>query len=162
MGDYILVGKHKKCVKWLPTNVDGTLSLETLQSAFPHSTGMCFKIQGECFVIRIQNEFFYPPAGGWNRHDYEPIFDNDGHYENDDDFEGKNNHDDYNDCDEYEEGYDEGDDEHDENYDDGYYDDHQQYNAPEEEDINDLYFRMIRENDGEESIDEGEEDDYED
>ena len=140
MGDYIPVGKHKKCLKWLPTNIDGTVSLEILQSAFPHSSGMCFKVNGECFVIRIQNGNFYPPAGGWNRYDYEPIFDNDGHYENDDDFKGKNNHDDYNDCDEYEEEYDESDDEHDDDYDNT----RQWEKNPEPEDFNEIIYNMMQ------------------
>ena len=152
MGDYILVGKHKRCVKWLPTNVDGTLSLETLQSAFPHSTGMCFKIQGECFVIRIQNEFFYPPAGGWNRHDYEPIFDNDAHYEDDDDFEGKNNHDDYNNCDKYEEEYDESDYEHDDDYDNT----RQWEENPEPEDYSDIIYNIMQKDKQREGYDEWE------
>ena len=77
MVDYIQVGTHKKRLKWLPTEINGTVSWEVLQSAFPHSSGMCFKVNGECFVIRIQNGNFYPPAGGWQRYDYQPIFEDD-------------------------------------------------------------------------------------
>ena len=90
MVDYIQVGIHKKRLKWLPTEIDGTISLEVLQSAFPHSSGMCFKVNNECFVIRIQNGNFYPPAGGWQRYDYEPIFDIDEDDENEYDYDHEN------------------------------------------------------------------------
>ena len=78
---------------YLPIENDNTISLETLQSAFPRSCGLCFEIENKCFVVKLHRGILYPPKEWW-KFCYEPIFDDD--YGTDDEYE---------DGDEYEDEY---------------------------------------------------------
>ena len=150
--------------KYIPVQKEGYILIETFRSIFSKATGMFFNFEGREYVVKLHEGNFYPPINGWGQRLYFPMFvDDDEHYGNDDDYCGND---------------DDDDDEHYENEDDGYYDEHyyeeryyddytedngyngqpQQYNAPEKEDINDVYLRMMREKEEEESYEE----DYDD
>ena len=133
MADYIQVKDAGK-PKYLPVESDDTISLETLQSAFPRSCGLCFEIENKCFVVKLHRGILYPPKEWW-KFCYEPIFDD--HY--DDDYDN----------------------DYDDDYDYDYDDDDQKYrksNPPEKEDINKLYYNLLNgKNDDEVESDYGDE-----
>ena len=107
---------------YLPVESDNTIYLETLQSAFPSSCGLCFYIKNKCVVVKLQRGVLYLPKEWW-KFCYEPIFDDD--------------YDEYEDEDEY-------DDEYDEEYeDDGYDKTNVGVKPPQKEDINALYFNLL-------------------
>ena len=113
---------------YLPVESDNTIYLETLQSAFPSSCGLCFYIKNKCFVVKLQQGILYPPKEWW-KFCYEPIFDDD--------------YDEYEDEDEY-------DDEYDEEYEDDSYDKtNVGVKPPQKEDINELYYNLFKNNDDE-------------
>ena len=116
MVDYIQVKDAGK-PKYLPVESDDTISLETLQSAFPRSCGLCFETENKCFIVRLHRGILYPPKQWW-KFCYEPIFD--------DDYE-----DDYN----YEDDYDDDD--------QAYYEQNNVHDPPEKEDINELYYNLL-------------------
>ena len=60
MVDYIQVKDARK-PKYLPMESDNTVSLETLQSAFPRACGLCFEIENKCFVVKLHRGILYPP-----------------------------------------------------------------------------------------------------
>ena len=123
MADYIQVKDAGK-PKYLPVEGDDTISLETLQSAFPRSCGLCFYIKNKCFVVKLQRGILYPPKEYW-KFCYEPIFD-----------------DDYDDYDDYNDDYDDG------------YKNNVGAKPPQKEDINELYYHVLRDDDqGDDSYD---------
>ena len=101
---------------YLPIESDNTISLETLQSAFPRSCGLCFEIENKCFVVKLHRGILYPPKEWW-KFCYEPIFDDD--YEDD-----------------YDDDYDQEYFEHDRK-------NNVCGNPPEKEDINELYYNLL-------------------
>ena len=127
---------------YLPVESDNTIYLETLQSAFPSSCGLCFYIKNKCFVVKLQRGVLYLPKEWW-KFCYEPIFDDD--------------YDEYEDEDEYDNEYE----------DDEYYqtDDHDKTNIgvkpPQKEDINELYFNLLNEKNDENDYDNSDYDDDE-
>ena len=169
MADYIQIAIDARKPKYLRVEVDNTVSLETLRSAFPRACGLCFEIENKCFVVKLHRGIFYPPRN-WRKFCYEPIIDDveyddgddDYGHENDDqsdhgeeyDYYDKDKDDGYHDDNYYEDRY------HDDHTEDNGYNGHAQYNAPEKEDINDLYFNMVREKHEEELH--NEESDYDD
>ena len=60
---------------YLPVE-ENTVTLETVQSAFPRCCGLCFYVKNKCFVVTLQRGIFYPPKEYW-KYVYEPIFDDD-------------------------------------------------------------------------------------
>ena len=75
MADYMQVKDAGKS-KYLPVESDNTISLETLQSAFPRSCGLSFEIENKCFVVKLHRGILYPPKEWW-KFCYEPILDDD-------------------------------------------------------------------------------------
>ena len=113
---------------YLPVEDNNTVILETLQSAFPRSSGLCFYIKNKCFVVKLHRGILYPPKEYW-KFCYEPIFDDD-YNDWDDDY------DDYND-----------------DYDDGYKN-NVGAKPPQKKDINELYYHVLRDDDqGDDSYD---------
>ena len=125
---------------YLPVESDNTIYLETLQSAFPSSCGLCFYIKNKCFVVKLQRGVLYLPKEWW-KFCYEPIFDDD--------------YDEYEDEDEYDNEYE----------DDGYYQDYGydktnvSIRPQQKEDINMLYNHLL---DDQNDDYDHEEDDYDD
>ena len=125
---------------YLPVESDNTIYLETLQSAFPSSCGLCFYIKNKCFVVKLQRGVLYLPKEWW-KFCYEPIFDDD--------------YDEYGDEDEYDNEYE----------DDGYYQDYGydktnvSIRPQQKEDINMLYNHLL---DDQNDDYDHEEDDYDD
>ena len=114
---------------YLPVENNNTVILETVQSAFMRCCGLCFYVKNKCFVVTLQRGIFHLPKEYW-KFVYEPIYD-----------------DDYDDWD-----------------DDGYeYDDDGYKNKggvkPPQEDINELYYHMLNDDQGDDSY---EDDDYDD
>ena len=108
---------------YLPVEDNNTVILETLQSAFPRSSGLCFYIKNKCFVVKLHRGILYPPKEYW-KFIYNPIFDDD---------------------------YDDWDDDHyNDDYDDGY---NVGVKPPEKEDINQLYFNLLNEKNDENDYD---------
>ena len=77
--------------KYLPVERDNTVSLETLQSAFPHCCGLSFEVESKCFVVKLDRNILFLPTEWW-KYCYQPIYDNyddyedyDENYEDDDD-----------------------------------------------------------------------------
>ena len=124
MADYIQVKDARK-PKYLPVESDNTISLETLQSAFPRACGLCFEIENKCFVVKLHRGILYPPKEWW-KFCYEPILDDDYNEDYDDD---------------YDEDYDD--------YDQEYFEHDRKNNVcgnpPEKEDINMLYYNLLNE-----------------
>ena len=118
---------------YLPVENNNTVILETVQSAFPRCCGLCFYIKNKCFVVKLQRGILYPPKEYW-KFCYEPIFD-----ENYDEYEDE-------DEDEYEnDGY---------YHDDGYDKTNVSVKPPQKEDINELYYHVLRDDDqGDDSYD---------
>ena len=83
MANYMQVEDVGKS-KYLPVESDNTISLETLQSALPHSCGLSFEFENKCFVVKLHRGILYPPKELW-KFCYEPIFDDDygDDYDND-------------------------------------------------------------------------------
>ena len=108
---------------YLPVEDNNTVILETLQSAFPRSCGLCFYIKNKCFVVKLHRGILYPPREYWKLC-YEPI------YEDDDDY-----HNDYGEDNDYDDGYNVG------------------VKPPEKEDINQLYFNLLNEKNDENDYD---------
>ena len=109
---------------YLPVESNNTLPLETLQSAFPRCCGLCFYVKNKCFVVKLQRGILYPPKEYW-KFCYEPIFD-----------------DDYDDYDDYNDDYDDG------------YKNNVGAKPPQKEDINELYYHVLRDDDqGDDSYD---------
>ena len=125
---------------YLPVESDNTIYLETLQSAFPSSCGLCFYIKNKCVVVKLQRGVLYLPKEWW-KFCYEPIFDDD--------------YDEYGDEDEYDNEYE----------DDGYYQDYGydktnvSIRPQQKEDINMLYNHLL---DDQNDDYDHEEDDYDD
>ena len=118
---------------YLPVENNNTVILETVQSAFPRCCGLCFYFKNKCFVVKLQRGILYPPKEYW-KFCYEPIFD-----ENYDEYEDE-------DEDEYEnDGY---------YHDDGYDKTNVSVKPPQKEDINELYYHVLRDDDqGDDSYD---------
>ena len=115
---------------YLPVENNDTVILETVQSAFPRCCGLCFYVKNKCFVVTLQRGIFHLPKEYW-KFVYEPIYDDD---------------------------YDDWDEDEDE-YDDGYqYDDYKNNvgaKTAQKEDINQLYYDLLK-ND---NVDDGDNDD---
>ena len=109
---------------YLPVEDNNTIFLETLQSAFPRSCGLCFYIKNKCFVVKLHRGILYPPREYWKLC-YEPIFDED--------------YDEYEDEDEYD--------------DDGYDKTNVSVKPQQKEDINRLYFYLLNEKNDENDYD---------
>ena len=121
---------------YLPVESNNTVILETLQSAFPRSCGLCFYIKNKCFVVKLQRGILYPPKEYW-KFCYNPIFDDDyDEYEDEDE-------------DEYE------DDKY--HHDDGY--DKTNVSVKPKEDINQLYFNLLNKKNDEDDYDNSDYDD---
>ena len=150
MVDYIQVKDARK-PKYLPMESDNTISLETLQSAFPRACGLCFEIENKCFVVKLHRGILYPPRD-WRKFCYEPILD-DVEYNGDDDYDQNDDESDHRE--EYDH-YDKSDDNDHDNYAEDY-NNLPQYNPPEAEDINEVYWGQIRE-----KHEDNEESDYDD
>ena len=161
---YIRVAfSQSSSIKFVPTENGGTVLMETFNFVFPKASGMFFEYKNNQFVVTLSNNWLPPPANGLRDTVFYPLYD---------DFRDEDeNQDDYVDENEQDENDDENDGYIDDDHDNNYYDDYdndynghepQQWNVPQKEDINDLYFRIIRKNDDEESVDKGEEDDYDD
>ena len=136
------VGKSK----YLPVESDNTISLETLQSAFPHSCGLSFEVENKCFVVKLHRGILFPPTEWW-KYCYQPIFDDYDDYESDD---GGYEEDDYYGDDDY--------------YEDDHYEDDRKNNVygkpPIEEDINELFYNVLNgKNNDDDNYDD---DDYDD
>ena len=109
---------------YLPVENNNTVILETVQSAFPRCCGLCFYVKNKCFVVKLQRGILYPPKEYW-KFCYEPIFD-----------------DDYDDWDDYNDDYDDG------------YKNNVGAKPPQKEDINELYYHVLRDDDqGDDSYD---------
>ena len=123
---YIKVAlSHESPVMFIQIEQDGKISKETLLSVFPRAHGMCFYHKNNQYVITLINNRFHPPPDGWRNTVFYPLFD---------DWD-----DDYND--EYET---------DDDY-DGYEEDSK--NNAQKEDINELYYKFLRDNDYDEGTD---------
>ena len=118
---------------YLPVS-NNTLPLETLQSAFPRCCGLCFYFEDKCFVVKLQRGILYPPKEYW-KFCFEPIFNDDY-----DEYEDENE-------DEYE------DDEY--YHDEGYDKTNVGIRPQQKEDINQLYYDLLKNNDN----DDGDNDD---
>ena len=140
MADYIQVKDAGK-PKYLPVESDNTISLETLQSAFPRSCGLCFEIENKCFVVKLHRGILYPPKEWW-KFCYEPILD-DVEYNGDDGYDQNDDESDHR------EEYDYYDEEDNEDYDEEYFEhngkDNGYGNPPEVEDVNMLYYHLLNE-----------------
>ena len=123
---YIKVAlSHESPVMFIQIEQDGKISKETLLSVFPRAHAMCFYHKNNQYVITLINDRFQPPPDGWRNTVFYPLFD---------DWD-----DDYND--EYET---------DDDY-DGYEEDSK--NNAQKEDINELYYKFLRDNDYDEGTD---------
>ena len=105
-------------------------SKKTFLSVFPRAHGMFFHHKNNQYVITLINDRFHPPPDGWRNTVFYPLFDDwdDDDYENDDEYETDE------DC-----------------YDDGHEDDSK--NNAQKEDINELYYKFLRDNDYDEGTD---------
>ena len=103
---------------------ENTVTLETVQSAFPRCCGLCFYVKNKCFVVTLQRGIFYPPKEYW-KFVYVPIYD------------------DYEDWDEDGDEYD----------DDGYDKTNVSVKPQQKEDINRLYFDLLNEKNDENDYD---------
>ena len=123
---YIKVAlSHESPVMFIQIEQDGKISKETFLSVFPRAHGMCFHHKNNQYVITLINDRFHPPPDGWRNTVFYPLFD---------DWD-----DDYND--EYET---------DDDYDS--YEEDSKNNA-QKEDINELYYKLLRDNDYDEGTD---------
>ena len=123
---YIKVAlSHESPVMFIQIEQDGKISKETFMSVFPRAHGMFFYHKNNQYVITLINDRFQPPPDGWRNTVFYPLFD---------DWD-----DDYND--EYET---------DDDY-DGYEEDSK--NNAQKEDINELYYKFLRDNDYDEGTD---------
>ena len=107
---------------------DGKISKETFCSVYPRACGMYFNHKNNDFAVTLSDGRFIPPPEGWRGTIFYPLYDKD---------EDEN------------EEYDDEDDDEDEYSDDGYeYDDDGYKNKggakPPQEDINELYYHMLR------------------
>lgn len=60
----------------VPTEEDGTLALTTLQGLFPLTAGLKFRNPdtGVMRGVRLLEERFHPPDGGWGNNVYHCVF----------------------------------------------------------------------------------------
>ena len=130
---YIKVAlSHESPIMFVPIEQDGKISKETLKSIFPRSHGMFFQHKNNQYVITLIDGRFHPPPDGWRNTVFYPLFGDDDYYEDDDDYDD----DDYED-----DGY---------YQDDGYEDDSKNnvgVKPPQKEDINELYYNMLKNDD---------------
>ena len=131
---------HESPIIFIQIEQDGKISKETFLSVYPGACGMFFHHKKNDYAITITNGRFNPPPEGWRGTVFYPLYDE---YEDDDD-----------DDDSYEE---------DDDYysDDGYqYDDEEYKNnvgakSAQKEDINQLYYDLLKNDDN----DDGDNDD---
>ena len=128
---------------FIPIEPDGKVSKETFCSVYPRACGMFFHKKQNDYAITLTNGRFIPPPEGWRGTIFYPLYDED---------EDEN------------EEYDDEDDDEDEYSDDGYeYDDdgHDRTNVsakPPQEDINELYYHMLNDDQGDDSYDNDDDD----
>ena len=133
---YIKVAlSHESPVMFIQIEQDGKISKETFMSVFPRAHGMFFHHKNNQYVITLINDRFHPPPDGWRNTVFYPLFDDfddDDYYENDDEYETDD------DC--QDDGY---------YQDDGYVNDKTSVGVkpPQKEDINELYYKFLRNND---------------
>ena len=111
---------HESPVMFIQIEQDGKISKETFMSVFPRAHGMFFHHKNNQYVITLINDRFHPPPDGWRNTVFYPLFDDfdDDYYENDDEYETDD------DC-----------------------QDDVGVKPPQKEDINELYYKFLRNND---------------
>ena len=124
---------------------DGKISKETFLSVYPGACGMYFQYKRNDYAITITNGRFNPPPEGWRGTVFYPLYDD---YEDDTDY--------------HEDDYDEYEDENEDEYEDDEYYHDEGYDKTnvgirpqQKEDINQLYYDLLKNNDN----DEGDNDD---
>ncbi len=49
----------------VPTDDDGTISIQVIKSQYPGAMGLKYSPDGDVWAIKISDGKFYPPEGGW-------------------------------------------------------------------------------------------------
>ena len=144
---YIKVAlSHESPIMFVPIEQDGKISKETFKSIFPRSHGMFFQHKNNQYVITLINGRFHPPPDGWRNTVFYPLLGEDDYYYDDDNYDD----DDYDDDDYEDDGY---------YQDDGYEDDSKNnvgVKPPQKEDINELYYNLLRNTDDDDFDDDDE------
>ena len=148
---YIKVAfSHEYPIKFVPIEKDGRISMETLNSIFLRARGMFYEHKNNQYVITLTNGRLQPPPDGWKNSVFFPLFGDEDDYESDDG--GYEEDDYYGDNDYYEDDHHEDDRKND------------VYGKPPiEEDINELFYKVLNDNGDNDYDDNGyDEDDYDD
>ena len=128
---------HESPIIFIQIEQDGKISKETFLSVYPGACGMFFHHKKNDYAITITNGRFNPPPEGWRGTVFYPLYDE---YEDDDDDD-----DSYEDDDDY--------------YSDDEYDEEYKNNvgakSAQKEDINQLYYDLLKNDDN----DDGDNDD---
>ena len=128
---------HESPIIFIQIEQDGKISKETFLSVYPGACGMYFQHKKNDYAITITNGRFNPPPEGWRGTVFYPLYDE---YEDDDDDD-----DSYEDDDDY--------------YSDDEYDEEYKNNvgakSAQKEDINQLYYDLLKNDDN----DDGDNDD---
>ena len=120
---------------------DGKISKESFLSVYPKACGMFFHHKKNDYAITLLNGRFNPPPEGWRGTVFYPLYDEYEDDDDDDDFYEEDN--DYYSDDGYQ-------------YDDEGYKNNVGAKSPQKEDINELYYDLLRNNDN----DDGDDDDF--
>ena len=131
---------HESPIIFIQIEQDGKISKETFLSVYPGACGMFFHHKKNDYAITLTNGRFNPPPEGWRGTVFYPLFEE---YEDDDDY-----HDDYEEDNDYysDDGY---------QYDDEEYKNNVGAKSAQKEDINQLYYDLLKNNDN----DDGDNDD---
>ena len=129
---------HESPIIFIQIEQDGKISKETFLSVYPKACGMFFHHKKNDYAITLLNGRFNPPPEGWRGTVFYPLFEE---YEDDDDY-----HDDYEEDNDYysDDGY---------QYDDDGYKNNVGVKSPQKEDINELYYDLLRNNDDDDDDD---------
>ena len=131
---------HESPIIFIQIEQDGKISKETFLSVYPKACGMFFHHKKNDYAITLLNGRFNPPPEGWRGTVFYPLYDEYEDDDDDDDFYEEDN--DYYSDDGYQ-------------YDDEGYKNNVGAKSPQKEDINELYYDLLRNNDN----DDGDNDD---
>ena len=139
---YIRTGlAHESPIIFIQIEQDGKFSKETFLSVYPGACGMFFHHKKNDYAITLTNGRFNPPPEGWRGTVFYPLYDEYEDDDDDDDFYEEDN--DYYSDDGYQ-------------YDDEGYKNNVGVKSPQKEDINELYYDLLRNNDNDDFYDDDE------